>query len=247
MIIYIFLLAYSVFLIGCRPSRPDSQLSREKVPEEGQCLMLDIENLTVTEKALTLDYEVSNPFTHDIRICQDIDTEGKYDVETRIDAETVWIKLRFNLARNFHRDPPAIAKYLRLPRGEPHSGRIILNLPIRNASPVYDFEERRKKRKQIVLHRAVFEVGYFGGEFGEFFDVASEILKEKGIKRNIQVIGGRKLLLTQPLIVEEIQDSQPREVVYVDDLWSSIKLEKSARVVVTDVDIPCSVVDDDKE
>jgi hypothetical protein len=245
MIIYIFLLAISVFLSGCRP---DSQLPKEKVADNGQCRMIEIQNLTATEKTLALEYRVSNPFTDDIWVCQDIDTEGKYDVETRIDAETVWIKLRFNLARNFHRDPPAIAKYLRLPPGQFHSGRISLNLPIRNASPLYDFEleEDRKKRKEIVLHRAVFEVGYFGCEFGEFFDVAAEILKEREIKRNIQVIGGRKLLLTQPLIVEEIQDGQPREVVYVNDLWSSTKLEESAKVVITDVDIPCSVAIDDK-
>lgn len=232
----VILLTCSVLLSGCRRA-PDS--------EEGR--MLEIENLTVTEKALTLDYRVSNPFEQDIWVCEDIDVNGEYDVETRIDAETVWIKLRFNLARNVHRDPPAIAKYLRLLPGESHSGRILLNLPIRNASPVYSFsDERRKEHEQIVLHRAVFEVGYFGGEFGEFFDVAAEIFKEKGIKRNIQVIGGRKLLLTQPLIVEEILDGQPREVVYVDDLWSSIKLEESAKVVCTDVDIPCSVAVDDK-
>ncbi len=242
-ILYIFLFACSVFLSGCHPY---TQLAREKAADNGKCGMLQIENLTVTEKTLMLDYRVSNHFAYDIRVCQDIDFDGREHVETRIDAETVWIKLRFNLERNIHRDPQAIAKYLRLSPGESHSGKIILNLPIRNASPVYYFDEDRKEHKQIVLHRAVFEVGYFGAEFGEFFDVAAEILKERGIKHDFSVRRGRKVLQAQPLIVEEMQDGQPREVVYVNDLWSSTKLEESAEVLITDVAIPCSVVVDDK-
>lgn len=242
-ILYIFLLACSVFLGGCHP---DSQVSREKAPEKGPCLMLEIENLTVAENALTLDYRVSNPFAYDIRVCQDIDVYGRYDVETRIDAETVWIKLRFNLEDNAFSSPPPIAKYLRLSPGESHSGRILLNLPIRNASPVYYFDEDRKEHEQIVLHRAVFEVGYFGAKFGKFFDIVSKQIKEKGIKPKTKGVLLGSGLPFQPAIVEEIQDGQPREVVYVDDRWPSISGEESAKVVVTDVDIPCSVVVDEK-
>ena len=174
-ILYIFLFACSVFLSGCRPCRTDSQLPKEKAADNGQCRMIEIENITVAEKALTLDYRVSNPFPDDIRVCQDIDIlgkYGKYDVETRIADETVWIRLRLDYVRedNVLQNPAFIAKYIRLAPGESHSGRILLDLPIRNASPVYRFREGRKKRKEIVLHRAVFEVGYFGGKMAKFFD-----------------------------------------------------------------------------
>jgi len=217
-----------------------SQLPKEKAADNEQCGMLKIENLTVTEKALTLDYQVVNPFMDDIWICEDIDTEGKYDAETRIDAETVWIKLRFNLESNFLRDPPAIAKYLRLPPGESHSGRIILDLPVRNASPVYAFREDRKRRKQIVLHRAVFEVGYFEGEFVN--RVSEQIEQVKRYLRGTKFQDSQ----TDRFIREEVQDGQLCKFLYLRDQGQEVRIEKSAKVVVADVDIPCSAVVDNK-
>jgi len=236
---------YQILLARLPKWQTFSQLPREKAPEKGPCLMLDIESLTVTEKALTLDYRVSNRFLDDIRVCQDIDVYGRDHVETRIDAETVWIKLRFDLSRNTFQSPPAIAKYLRLAPGESHSGRIVLDLPIKNASPVYHFGEDRKEHEQIVLHHAVFEVGYFGTKYNKFFDIVSKRQKATGIKPKTkgELLGAG--LPIQPAIVEEIQDGQPREVVYVD-MWPSSNREDFAKVVCTDVDIPCSVVVDDK-
>ena len=249
MIIYIFLLVSSVFLSGCHPSHPESQLPQEEAADNEESRMIQIENLTVTEKALTLDYHVSNPFTHDIRICQDIDTEGKYDVETRIDAETVWIRLRLDCVTEHTavRGPVAIAKYLRLPPGESHSGRILLDLPIRNASPAYDlrFWERRKKRKEIVLHHAVFEVGYFGPKWNKFFDSKSERIKQEPIKSKPTVIRSFYYLSFNPFITEETLDGKLREVIYVQP-WSSVRNQECAQVLITDVDIPCSVSIDDK-
>ncbi len=238
---------YQILLARLPKWQTFSQVPKEKAADNEEYHMIEIQNLTFTEKTLTLDYRVTNPFTKDIRVCQDIDVYDGDHVETRIDAETIWIRLRFNLERDSaFRSPYPIAKYLRLSPGQSHSGRIVLDLPIRNASPVYHFREGRKKRKQIVLHRAVFEVGYFGGKMSKFFDAVSEEINEKGIKPKTK--GGLlgDMLQFQPAIVEEIQDGQPREVVYVDELWPSINCEESAKVVVNDVDIPCSVVVDDK-
>jgi len=149
--ICVILLACSVLLNGCRQRSHPSKA----------CHMIKIQNFEVTEKTLTLDYQVSNPFEYGIWACEDIDTRSKYDVETRIDAETVRIKLLSNLETNLAPEIGTLAKYRRLSPGESHSERILLNLPIRNASPVYEFHEDRKKHKQVFLHRAVFEVGYF--------------------------------------------------------------------------------------
>jgi hypothetical protein len=223
-IIYIFLLVSSVFLSGCRQR---SQPSEEKAPEKKACLMLEIENLAVTEKALTLDYRVSNHFGYGIWVCEDIDVDYEYHVETRIDAETVWIKLRFNLESNVMPYEAVLAKYRLLLPGESYSGRILLDLPIRNASPVYDFNEDRKKHEQIVLQRAVFEVGYFRGDsiYGSILIQDNQI---------------------EPRIEEEIEDGQSRKFLYFTELWPGISEEKSAKVDITDVNIPCSVVVDDK-
>ncbi len=236
-VLYIFLLVSSVFLSGCRQR---SQPSEEKAPEKKACLMLEIENLTVTEKALTLDYQVSNHFGYGIWVCEDIDVDRRYHVETRIDAETVWIKLRSNLESNVMPYEAALAKYRLLLPGESYSGKILLNLPIRNASPVYEFYEDRKKHKQIVLQRAVFEVGYFGGEsINLFFDAVEKRRREIPIEelQNIQF---------EPRIEEEIEDGQSRKFLYFTELWPSIREEKFAKVDITDVNILCSVVVDDK-
>lgn len=225
-ILYIFLLATSVFLSGCR-----------RAPDNEECRMLQIENLTLAEKSLTLDYRLSNPFKRDIWICEDIDIYGKYDVETRIEAETLQIKLRFNLECNILLEEGVIAKYRRLSRGESHSGKILLNLPIANASPVYDFGEFGKKHKQIVLHHAVFEVGYFEGDL---LNMLSERI-EKG-KRDPTNVN----FYSEALMLEEIQQAHSRNTVYLPHLWSGLRMEKCAKVVVTDVDIPCSIAVDDK-
>lgn len=232
-IFYVFLLFCFVLLSGCRQR---SQPSEKEAPEKKVCQMIKIENLTVTEKALTLDYQVSNPFEDDIWVCEDIDIYSRHDVETRIDAETVWIKLRSNLETNILREIAALAKYRLLSPGESHSGQILLNLPIRNASHVYDFDERRKEHKQIVLNRLVFEVGYFEGELVNRISEAQEKSKCG--------MSSEELQNTQfvPRIKEEIQDGQSHKFLYCENYWPVLSKEKSAKVVVTDDDIPCSVV-----
>jgi hypothetical protein len=132
-VVRVILLACSIALAGCRK---DGQGSKEQVPEKEAPSIIAIENLATTEKNLTLDYRVSNPFPYDIWVCQDIDSEGKCHVETRIEPETVWIKLKFKVERNVFRDPLAIGEYLCLPRGDSRAARVVLELPIRNASPV---------------------------------------------------------------------------------------------------------------
>ena len=215
----------------------DSQLLKE-APREGTPGIIKVENLTVEEKTLALDYQVTNPFPYDIWICEDIDTKGRYDVETRIDRETVLIKLKFKLNCNIFRDPPAIGQYLCLPPGDSHWGRVVLELPIRNASPVCEFHERGKSRTQVVLQRAVLEIGYFDGAF---VDKVAE-----GIEKRKRDPALRKTLI-QPRIVEEEEDGRSRRFLRPRHTWPGILREKSAEVIITDVNIPCSVVVDDKK
>jgi len=233
MVICIFLLAISVFLGGCRWG---SQGPKHMTQKKTTCRMIKIENLTVTEESLTLDYQVTNPFTDDIWICEDIDVRGKYDVETRIDAEMVWIKLRFDLDCNLSLWRAVLFKYRRLEPGESYSGKILLNLPIVNASPVYYFGEFGKKKKQVVLHHAVFEVGYFEGDL---FNMVSERI-DRGKRDTTGNIG----LQIEASMMEAIEHCQSRNTVYLPHLWSGESIEKCAKVLVTDVDIPCSVAVD---
>jgi hypothetical protein len=224
----VILLTCSLFLAGCRRnSQPDEQKASK---------MIKIENLTVTEKALILDYQVSNPFEDDIWVCEDVDTYGKDDVEIRIDIETVRIKLRSNLETNILREIAALAKYRLLSPGQSHSGKILLNLPIRNASPVYDFHEDRKKHRQIVLKRAVFEIGYFEGKY---ISRISEVLEKFKSGKSSYELQNTQF---DPRIEEEIEDGQSYQFLYCTNLWPGPNDEKTAKIVITDNDITCSVV-----
>jgi hypothetical protein len=251
-ILYIFLFAISVFLNGCRP---ESQLPREKAvvdqaADNEQCRMIEIQNLTVTDDALTLDYEVSNPFKDGIWVCYDTWVHGEQDVQntsTRIDGETVWIKLRFKLESvGAFQDPPAVAKYVRLPPGESCSGRIFRNLPIKDY--LREWRAEHKEHKEIVLNRVVFEIGYlrtFGPKWKRLLDSWSEKLKKESIKPKPIVSGPYYILPSGQLVTEETLDGQLREVMYLQ-YASFLEKEESAEVVVPDVNIPCSVAVDDK-
>ena len=253
-IIYTFLLACSVFLGGCCCTRHiPEDLTREKKPAE----MIQIQNLTLTDKTLTLTYRVSNPFEDGIWVCYDTWVHGEQDVQstsTRIDGETVWIKLRFNLeSLGALTNPPAVAKYVRLPPGESCSGRILRNLPIKDYLREGRAEHKEHKEiehKEIVLHRVVFEIGYigtFGPKWNALLDSWAEKMKEGSIESKPRVFGPYRyyILPVDPLITEETLDGQLREVMYLH-YKSFVKKEESAKVLITDVAIPCSVVVDDK-
>lgn len=230
------LLTCSVMLSGCsRRNRP----SGEKVPEKIGELMLRIENATVDENILTLDYKVSNRFEFDIWVCQDIDIYGGFDVETRITPGALQIKLCFDLECNLIFYRSVFAKYRLLKPGESNSGTILLSLPVRNASPVYDFNEDRTKYRRTVLNRVVFEVGYINGE-----DINKAL---EFAKRDKQNIPSGNILVGAPEMREEIIDGQLCKFAIVPQVWEGLVKEKSVKVVVTEVEVPCLTVGETRE
>ena len=245
----VILLACSVFLGGCYRIREiPEDLTREKEPAE----MIQIRNLTLTDTTLTLNYRVSNPFEDSIWVCYDIWVFGEQDVQNtaaRIDGETVWIKLRLNLRPVVaFVDPVALVKYVRLPPGEFCSGRILQNLPIKDG--LREWGAEHKEHKEIVLHRVIFEIGYIGTKWNAFLDSLAEKMAEKMKERSIEpkprILGPHYVPPVIPFITEETLDGQLREVMYLYEHSSLEKREESAEVLITDVDIPCSVVVDDK-
>jgi hypothetical protein len=230
---------YQILLARLAKWQTFSQLPKEKPVDNGAKLVLEIENLTVTDESLTLDYEVTNPFTSNIWICKDVDDFGRYDVETRIADGTLQIELRGDLEANWYITRIVYAKYRRLSPAESHSGRILLKLPVRNGSPRYDFGESGKEQKLMVLHRAVLKVGYFEKDFR---NIASEKFSKGEWPTNEEAC--IELLLQLDPGAERYPSSH--NIVYLPHWWPGLSREKSAKVVVTDVDIPCSVVVDDK-
>ena len=251
-IIFKFLLTSSVLLSGCsNPGQIQEYMARKKEPPK----MIKIQDIKVTEETLTLDYRVSNPFDDDIRVCHAAWVYGNREVQhatTRIRDNTVRIILgnvvKDRNARELRvtQNPRPVEKYVRLAPGESYSGRVVLDLPIRDYSlePAPHSRRPREENMDITLRRTVFEVGYFGPKLNKFFDTVSEMIKEKGIEPKTIVRGKYHYLHYDPLIAEEMLDGQSREVLYVG--FSLENDEESVKVVLTDVAIPCYVVVDDK-
>jgi hypothetical protein len=261
-ILFILLLVYSVFLGNCSHTKQTEDLAIEKKQSKGtqevvivekepleqiqeaitrekeQPLIIQIQRLSVTDETITLNYRLSNPNKEDIWVCYDIGVYGKQEVQgaaMRIDGETVRIQLRCNIERfPGFQDPIPVAKYVRLQPGESCTGKIVRDSPI-------------KEHKVIFLHHAIFEVGYFSPKWNKFFDSLSKESKKEKIKPKPKVIGQYYHLPDNPLITEEILDSQLCEVMYLHELFTTwISNEEFAEVVVNDITIPCSIVVDDK-
>ena len=64
--------------------------------------------------------------------------------------------------------------------------------------------------------------------------------------RHKEKIGKYYYIQLGPDIIEETLDGQLREVMYKSELDPFVDKEVFAEMVVTDVAIPCSIVDDDK-
>ena len=270
-IFYTFLLSCSVFLGGCCRHRHIGDMAQEKEPpkeiqevvttgkeptrhipevpitEKEPPQMIQIQNLSLTDKTLTLDYQLSNPFDEEIWVCYDTGVYGKQDVQHAymdIDGETVLIKLRCNFEHfTGFENPPSVAKYVRLQPGESCTGRIIRDLPIKN----YIGLEPRKEKKKISSHRAILEAGYFEPKWNKFFDSIAERFKKKGIKPKPRILGSYYYLDEGPIVTEETLDGQLREVMYLNDTFTPwIKNEVSSKILIINVAIPCFVVVDNK-
>ncbi|HUV65590.1 MAG TPA: hypothetical protein VMW24_16955 [Sedimentisphaerales bacterium] len=235
--IYVFLLACSVLLGGCSRT---IQTQEPPVAEKETPPMVQVKNVTITDANLILDYRVSNPFDDDIRVLLDVSHEGDPYAVTRIDGEWVWIKLRcyHELELGGLADRPAYGEYLRLAPGESRTGRIVLDLPIKD--DFRELEEVGRAHKQITLQRAVLEVGYFRPQYSRLF---------KGIASISRTMGDITKLRYPPanvVVAEQMQGGRSREITYIWGQWPELRLEESAKVLITGVSIPCSVVVEDK-
>jgi outer membrane lipoprotein-sorting protein len=206
---------------------------RSAAPEAGTSNMVSIANVRVSQENLVFDYRIKNGFPHDIWVCEDIDIYGRFDVATRIKQETLFIKLSFNLPCNVLLLQGVEAKYRRLPPDVTHKGKISLELPIKNASPVYHFDEPDRK-KVVELHHAVFEVGYFAEDLLKM--ISDDIKKGKEDPNDEDAY-------CMMLILEEIEKKNSSDVAYIPHLWVRKTNEKVSKVDITNVSIPCYVTD----
>ena len=167
--------------------------------------------------------------SHNIWVCDDIDVYGEFNVETRIEKEILFIKLRFNLPRSDLLVQAVVAKYRRLQPGAIHKGKVSLELPIGNASPVYNFGELEKENT-VELHHAVFEVGYFTEDLVKMIS--------DDIKKGNEDPNDEDAYL-MAFLLEGIDQKDSSDVAYIPHLWTGKTSEKVLKVDITNIRVPC--------
>lgn len=237
----IFILMCSVFFLGCGV---ESQISKEKVPEKELSQMVDIQDHSLTDKTLTLDYQVTNIFNDDIWVLLEKNRSGFPYAITRIDEDWIWIKQRYcheivepiDWANRLGR-----GEYLRLAPGESYSGKILPDLPIKDG--FRELKDNRKELKKVVAHRIILEVGYFGPQYSKMFRATAERF---GIKGNLDIALSHPYIPADFFLAETTRDGQSCEIAFMWKRWPFLRLEESAKDFRTNVDIPCSIVVDDE-
>jgi hypothetical protein len=208
---------------GCQAHarEPNTESAETLLPQKGQARMLEIKRFALDKDYLRVDYSVHNLLPHDIWICDDIDTESPgRDVEIRIMDDTLRIRLRFNLERNFDHER-VFAGYRFLRQGQSYSGMVRLRLPVKNWSPLYVVDsDFHAPERLVTLHFAIFEVGYFGEDLPTLISQS----RERGWY--VPRIG-----IWQPA-------SEDPHIVSISDFWQGVNLEQSILATIDHVQIP---------
>jgi len=220
-IMFMFLSANACFLSGCF-----SRMAwKNKKPYVEDQRIIQINNFTVGKKILSLDYKVNNPFPYDIWICEDTDIYNRRKAETKIGAEKLTIRLRLDCNLDLMGEAN-IAKYRRLPPGQSYSEILDLELPIREYWAVGGLIDFVSASKPVLRHKTLFEIGYFEGDL---LKVLSDTIK-KG--------------MDDPDFsphLEGLQNKHSQNTAYLLHLWKGLRKQKSATVLIEDVEVPCSV------
>jgi len=230
---WVALLSIAYFgVIGCQTAESSWEEGNAKAVTN---CVVEIRNVTMQGEWLTISYTVSNPFMDEIWICEELDSGNDPQVETRVEDETVFIRLRLGLECNIDRYTGLGARYSRFLPGQSDSRSISLALPIRNASPLYSFGEKARMRELTTRHRLVLEVGYFDDSLNDAIETEIASLS----KRNDSL--GNEAVLGLREISEEIHEGQLQKIMYTDHLRLGA-MEESATAVFSGINVPCSVM-----
>jgi len=202
--------------------------------------MVEIERLAITKTTVTLYYRVTNIFPHDIWVCEDVNGKGRSSthipVETRILHDTLRIRLRHgNLESNLIHIGNIWARYRRVSPGEGRTCTVTVPLPARNRSPVFYAENLHAPKKPVIIGRILFELGYLKEDLPTLLSQS----KERGWYS--------KDPDDSPDRTHSPYGSGDPNVAYVHYYWKGTRLlEQSARLTVTNVNLPALVATDMK-
>ncbi len=101
-----------------------------------------------------------------------------FGTDVRISNATLWMKRRANVEQDLMVNSGlACVRYRRLPTQQAWSDVILLGLPVRNISIVY---EPNEEAARVVVNRLVLDVGYFDEDLPSLIRAESLRRRERG-------------------------------------------------------------------
>jgi hypothetical protein len=151
-------------LLLCLASAGWAQNGSQVDPNAGSStgVTLSLIERKLTDKCLTLRYEIANRSDRDIWICESMDVWSEWgDVEVHIgkDDQTLFVQRRLDVPMSVWREQPA-GRNVRLPRGQTRAEVLSLTLPVRRRQ-VYASVWGLSRAARAT--RMVLEIGYYEG------------------------------------------------------------------------------------
>jgi len=188
--------------------------------EKAKSAMIEVKDFAVTKTNLELGYCLKNPFSHEIWAADPLSVKMVLyglSPETRIVGDTLHIDFRVDVPSGVAIES-VFAVYRRLPPGQSRYGTVLLKLPVVDNSIEYaDKVILPEWEKEALVHRVVFEIGYFNGDLPAALS--------KGLEYSHR---------WQP----EYDDPN---VVFVPHWWKDLNLEQSTQVTIENVEVPVRV------
>ena len=123
--------------------------------------MIKILRVEISKTNLSFDYIVENKFPYEIWICDDFNIYGSSNPVTKVEKDAILVSKRLRLPINVLLEEEVVARYFRLASGKTHTGRITMELPIDNYSPLFSEDDNSGKTVIGECNHAILEIGYF--------------------------------------------------------------------------------------
>jgi len=193
--------------------------------------------LEITDKTLTLRYEIKNSSENDIWICEDIAVfQHDFDFEVFLteDDQTLLIRRRLDISPRTGITAPS-GRYMRLKTGQTRTESLLLPLPIQLR---YLFESGAITQGIVYPKRLSIEIGYYVGDFPDIICEILEKADEMGLSNAHLYLINRWFGGFWGFIASNSQVRDKNEEVVIPHTDRAFMREEVSRVTIEGLQIP---------
>jgi hypothetical protein len=215
------ILSLSLFLAPRIQAQPKAQSGAQKANTP----TITVTGLEVTDKSLTLRYEIENGSEQDIWICEDINWNRATHFEVYLDEynQTLMIRRRLDVPLIPHVNQP-FSRYVRLPTNESRTESVLIPLPVHRKGL---FSGNGLIQDTVHAVSLLLEIGYYTGDLpGMIRGVLEKAERNTDKNKDIDLADVRSM--GGPLDFNHHNESlsQRDEQVIVAYTWQALKGER---------------------